>query len=91
MLKFFILYNLINKPHINILIVICDIHQFHLHFSHGVLLRSLDILSLVRYGVPCMGSFHMLLGRTFLLGLRIKKPLKLKKTFYKLRFFSSPV
>ena len=36
--------NLINKPHIKILIVICEIHQFHLHFSHGVLLlRSLEI------------------------------------------------
>jgi len=40
---FFILCDLINKPHIKILIVICEIHQFHLHFSHGVLLlRSME-------------------------------------------------
>jgi len=26
-----------------ILIVTCEIHQFHLYFSHGVLLRSLEI------------------------------------------------
>jgi len=32
------------KTRIEILIVIYDIHQFHRHFSHGVLLRrSLDI------------------------------------------------
>jgi len=41
-LVFFILCNLINKPHIKILIVICEIHQFRLHFSPGVL-RSLEI------------------------------------------------
>ena len=40
---FFIMCNLINKPHIQISIVICETHQFHLHFSHGVLLRSLEI------------------------------------------------
>jgi len=38
---------LINKPQnkIKILMVICDIHQFHLRFSHGVFLlfRSLEI------------------------------------------------
>jgi len=39
----FLLYNLINTPNIQILIVICEIHQFHLHFSHGALLRSLEI------------------------------------------------
>jgi len=41
-LCFFIMCNLINKPHVQILIVICEIHQFHLHCSHGVL-RSLEI------------------------------------------------
>jgi len=41
---FFISCNLINKPHIKILIVICEVHQFRLRFSHGVLLlRSLEI------------------------------------------------
>ena len=35
---------LISKPHIQIFIVICEIHQLHRHFSHGVLLlRSLEI------------------------------------------------
>ena len=39
-----ILCNLINKPHIEILIVICEIHKFLLYFSHGdLLLRSLEI------------------------------------------------
>jgi len=37
----FLLYNLINTPNIQILIVICEIHQFH--FSHGALIRSLEI------------------------------------------------
>jgi len=33
-----------------LLIVICEIHQFHLHFSHGVLLlRSLAICTV--YGI----------------------------------------
>jgi len=41
---FFTLCSLINKRCVKILIVICEIHQFHLHFSHGVLLlRSLEI------------------------------------------------
>jgi len=35
---------LISKPRIQIFIVICEIHQLHRHFSHGVLLlRSLEI------------------------------------------------
>jgi len=33
---FILLRNLINKPHIQILIVVCDIHQFHHHFFHAV-------------------------------------------------------
>jgi len=38
----FLLCNLINKPHIQI--VICEIHQFRRHFSHDVLLlRLLEI------------------------------------------------
>jgi len=31
----FLSCNLINKSHIQILIVICTIHQFYLHFAHG--------------------------------------------------------
>jgi len=31
----FLSCNLINKSHIQILIVICAIHKFYLHFSHG--------------------------------------------------------
>ena len=42
-LIFFILCNLINKPHIKILIAICEIHQFYPHFFLGVVLRSLEI------------------------------------------------
>jgi len=43
-LGFSFLCNLINKPYIKILIVICEILQFHNHFLHGVLLlRSLEI------------------------------------------------
>ena len=73
--------NLINKPHIKILIVIYEIHQFRLHFSHGVLpLRSLDILSLVRYtAYRVWDVFRVLLGRTFVFGLHTKKPKNLKK------------
>ena len=44
LLFYFNLRNLINKPHIQILTVISEIYQFHLNFSHGVLLlRSLEI------------------------------------------------
>jgi len=40
----FILCTLLNKPRIKILIVISEVHQFHLRFSHGILfLRSLEI------------------------------------------------
>ena len=31
-------------------------------------------LSLVRHCVPCRGCFHVLLGRTFVIGLRTKRP-----------------
>jgi len=37
------------------------IHQFHLHFSYGVLLHRWSLtedLSLVRYGVPCVWDFY---------------------------------
>jgi len=48
----FLLCNLINKPYIQIITVICEIHQFHRHFSHGVLLLTLNgDLSLVRHSV----------------------------------------
>ena len=60
--------------------MICEIHQFHLHFSHGVLLlRSLEIyLSLVRYGVPCMGCFSSAFGSHFRVRSSWKNP-NLKK------------
>jgi len=37
----FLLCNLINKPHIQIWIVICEICQFRRHLSHGVLACTL--------------------------------------------------
>ena len=66
---------------IQILIAICEIHQFHLHFSvftwcfHPSLTED---LSLVRY---VWRVFHVLLGRTFVFGLRTKKTQKPKNTF----------
>ena len=72
---------LINKPHIKFLTVISEIHQFHLHFSHGVLLvRSLKI---------CMGCFSCAFGSYFHVQSSYKKTLKTLNltTFFKPRFF----
>jgi len=46
-------------------------------------------LSLVRYGVPCMQCFRVLLGRTFTFGLRTEIE-KLKRFVKNLGFLSSP-
>ena len=64
----FLLFNLISKCYIQNLIAICEIHQFHLHFSvHPSLTGD---LSLVRY---VWGAFHTLMGRTSVFGLCTKK------------------
>jgi len=52
------LCNFINERPIQILIVICEIHQFHLHFS---------VFHVVFH---VWGVFRVLLGRTFVFGLR---------------------
>jgi len=64
------LCNLINKPHIKILIVIGEIHQFRLYFSHG---------GSSPHSLTVWDVFHVLLGRTFVFALRINPPPK-KKT-----------
>jgi len=77
--RLFILCNLISKPHIKNLIVICDIHQFHLHFSHGVLLfRSLEICLQWDTAYHVWDVFHVLLGHTFVFGLHTKNLSNLK-------------
>jgi len=66
---FFILCSLINKRHVKILIVICEIHQFHLHFFTWCSSPSLTgDLSLV----PCMGCFSCAFGSYFRVSLRTK-------------------
>jgi len=69
---FFILSNLINKFNIKILIVICEIHQFH-HFTRCSSPSLTGDLSLVRYGVPCMGCFSCALGSYFRVRSSYKK------------------
>jgi len=55
------------------LIVICEIHQFHLHFSHGVLLlRSVT--------VPCTGRFSRDFRSYFRVRSSYKKCKKKQKT-----------
>jgi len=81
---FFTLCNLINKPHSKILIVICEIRQFRLHFC--MVLFSFAhwrfVFSKIRrsaYPVDLWDVFHVLLGRTFVFGLRtnfLQKTLK---------------
>jgi len=56
--------------------VICEIYQFHIRFLHGYVSSLNGHLSLVRYSVPCIGCFCVLLGRTFVFSLRTKKPWK---------------
>ena len=78
MFKKILLCNLPNKPHIQVLIVICEIHEFHRHFLTWCSYPSLTgDLSLVGYGVYID---HLLLGRTFVFGLHTKKTLKTLKT-----------
>jgi len=78
MFKKNLLCNLPNKPHIQVLIVICEIHEFHRHFFTWCSCPSLTgDLSLVGYGVYID---HLLLGRTFVFGLHTKKTLKTLKT-----------
>jgi len=72
-----ILSNLIRERYIQSLIAICEIYQFHLHFSVFSFHPSLTgDLSLVRY---VWGVFRVLLGRTFVSGLGTKT-LKTLKT-----------
>jgi len=79
----FLLCNLINKRYIQISIAICVIHQFHLQLI-SVFTSCSSSFAHWRFVFSkiCMGClFHVLLGRTFVFGLRIKKTLKTKKTF----------
>ena len=65
--------------------MICEIHQFHLHFSHYILLRSLGVFSKMAYSV--WEVFHVLFGRTFVFGLHTKKP---KNLFFQNLVFFQP-
>ena len=58
--------NLINERHIQILIAICEIHQFHFYSFH-VVFHVWDV-------------FRVLSGRTFVFGLHTKKVKNLFKT-----------
>jgi len=65
------LRNLINKPHIEILIVICEIHQFHRHFFHMVFFSFVHwrfVFSKIRR----LDRNHLFFDRTFAFGLRTK-------------------
>jgi len=68
------------------LIVICEIHQFQLHFSHGVLLlRSVT--------VQCTGRFSRAFRSYFRVRSSYKKCIKKTKnlkTFFKNLGFFSP-
>ena len=52
--------------------MIFEIHQFHLHFSHGVLLLCSLEFCPVDTAYRVWVAFHMLLGRTFVFGLHTK-------------------
>jgi len=82
---FFTLCNVINKPHSKILIVICEIRQFRLHFCMVLSFAHWRfVLSKIRrsaYPVDLWDVFHVLLARTFVFGLRTNFLQKNFKTF----------
>jgi len=79
---FFLLRNLRNKPRIPSLIVICEIRQFHRHFS--LVFFSFAHWRFVfskRYGV--WDVFRVLFGRTFVFGSSYKNTFKTLKSPFK--------
>jgi len=69
------------KHHIKISIAICEIHQFHLYFSH----EKHMVFSFAQdtaYRPTVYGMFYVLSGRTFVFSLHIKKLLKPLKAFF---------
>ena len=62
---YFILCNLINKPYTKILTVICEIHQFHLHFYTAFFSFAhwRFVFSKIRPAYRVWDVFQVLLGR----------------------------
>ena len=83
LLKIFLLCNLIKKRYIQILIVICEIHQFHLYFSVFTRCSSFAHWRFV-FSMICMGCLSCSFGSYFHVRSSYQKPKNLKtyKNFF---------
>jgi len=73
------------KHHIKISIAICEIHQFHLYFSHEKHMVSPSLK--IRRRPTVYGMFYVLSGRTFVFSLHIKTLKTFKSLFKNLKPF----